>query len=166
MFKVHALSERPSVVINLHKKILESGREDDGPGATKVALNPVNTGKLDVFEIRPETFQRALAEMENQTLWDTLIYIGDGEWIGESLQSGNLTFACDGLYMEKLDSERRSTVFVLRCKLREKTARGAVVEKGRHASNYRSKLLGAMCMLLFPKAATVAPREYRRCKGL
>ena len=37
--------------------------------------------------------------------------------------------------------------------------------KGRHASNYRRELLGAMCVLLLLKAATVAPREYRRCKG-
>ena len=40
-----------------------------------------------------------------------------------------------------------------------------MVEKGRHASNYRGKLLGAICVLLLLKAATVVPREYRRCKG-
>ena len=55
--------------------------------------------------------------MNNQTLLDTLTYDDDGEWISESLQSGNLTFACDGSYMEKLDPERYSAAFVLRCKL-------------------------------------------------
>ena len=68
--------------------------------------------------------------MNNQTLLDTLTYDDDGEWISESLQSGNLTFACDGWYMEMLDSERCSAVFVLRCKLTGKAVRGTVVEKG------------------------------------
>ena len=77
-------------------------------------------------------------------------YDDDGEWIDESLRDGNLMFACDGSYMEKLDPER---------------SKGTVVEKGRHAGNYRGKLLGTMCVLLLLKAATVMPREYRRCKG-
>ena len=71
--------------------------------------------------------------MENQTLWGTLTYNDDGEWIGESLRDGNLTFACDGSYMENLDPERCSAVFVLRCNP-GKTAKGIVVEKGRHAN--------------------------------
>ena len=103
---------------------------EKGPGADEVTLNPVYTGKLGASEIRPKTFQGALAEMENQTLWDMLIYGDDGEWIGESLQSGNLTFACDGSYMEKLDSERCLAAFVLRCKLTGETVRDTVVEKG------------------------------------
>ena len=39
--------------------------------------------------------------MENQTLWNIVTYDEDSEWIGESLRDGNLTFACDGSYMEK-----------------------------------------------------------------
>ena len=71
-----------------------------------------------------------------------LTYDDDGEWIGESLQSGNLTFACDGSYMEKLDSERCSSAFVLRCKLTGEIVRGTVVEKRKRASNYRGELDG------------------------
>ena len=71
-----------------------------------MTLNPVNTGKWDASEIRPETFQGALADMENQTLWGTLTYTDDGEWIGKSLQSGNLTFARDG----RLKKMRRTMV--------------------------------------------------------
>ena len=67
--------------------------------------------------------------------------------------------------MEKLDPERCLASFVLWYKLTKTTAKGTVVEKGRHASNYRGKLLDAMCVLLLLKAATVEPREYRRCKG-
>ena len=101
------------------------------PGTDEVTLNPKNTGKLKKNETRPETFERALAAMETQTFWDTLIYDGDGEWIGESLCSGNLTLACDGSYMEKLDLGRCSAAFVMRCKLTGKTVKGTVVvEKG------------------------------------
>ena len=89
---------------------------EEGPGADEVVLNPAHTEKLDASEIRPEVFQEALAGMGNQTLWDTLTYDDDGEWIGKSLQNGNLTFACDGSYMEKLDPERCSAAFILRCK--------------------------------------------------
>ena len=138
---------------------------EEGPGADEVTLNPAHTGKLGATEIRPETFQEALTVMENQTLWDTLTHGDAGEWIGESLQNGNMTFACDGSYIEKPDPERCSAAFVLRCKLTGKTVKGTIVEKGRHASNYRGKLLGVMCVLLLLKAATVMPREYRRCKG-
>ena len=69
---------------------------EEGQGADEVTLNPAHAGKLDATEIRPETFQEVLAAMENQTLQDTLTYEDDGKWIGESLQNGNLTFACDG----------------------------------------------------------------------
>ena len=103
---------------------------EEGPGTDEVTLNPAHTGKLDAPETKPETFQETLAEMENQTLWDTLTYDDDGEWIGKSLRDGNLTFACDGSYMEKLDPERCSAVFVLRCKQTGKTAKGTLVEKG------------------------------------
>ena len=48
---------------------------------------------------------------------------------------GNLMFACDGSYMEKLDPERCSAAFVLRCKQTGKTAKGTMAEKERHASN-------------------------------
>ena len=37
--------------------------------------------------------------------------------------------------------------------------------KGRHASNCRGELLGAMCVLLLLKTATAAPREYIMCKA-
>ena len=57
-------------------------------------------------------------------------------------------------------------MFVLRCKQTGKTAKGIVEEKGRHASNYRGELLGAMGVLLLLKAATVGPREYRRSAGV
>ena len=129
---------------------------EEGPCTDEVALNPAQTGKLDASETRPEIFQEALAEMENQTLWDTLTYDDDDEWVGKSLRNGNLMFACDGSYMEKLDPERYSAVFVLRCKQTGKTAKCTVVEKRRHASNYRGELLSAMCVLLLLKAATVA----------
>ena len=52
---------------------------EKGPGADEVTPNPVNTGKFDASEIRPETFQGALADMENQTLRDTLTYDDDDE---------------------------------------------------------------------------------------
>ena len=58
---------------------------EEGSGTDEVTLNPAHTGKLDASETRAETFLEALAEMENQTLWDTLTYDEDGEWIGESL---------------------------------------------------------------------------------
>ena len=103
---------------------------EEGTGADEVTLNPAHTGKLNATEIRLETFQEALAEMENQTLWDTLTYEDNGEWIGESLQHGNLMFAYDGSCMEKLDPERCSAAFVLWFKLTGKTAKGTVVEKG------------------------------------
>ena len=134
------------------------------PGTDEVTLNPKNTGKLETSEARPETFEGALAAMENQTLWDTLTYDGNGEWIGESLHNRSLTFGCDDSYMEKLDPGRCSAAFVLRYKLTGKTAKGTVVDKGRHADNCRGELLGAMYVLLLLKAATAAPREYRRCK--
>ena len=36
-----------------------------GPDKDEVTLDPVNTGKLDASETRPETFEGALAAMEN-----------------------------------------------------------------------------------------------------
>ena len=79
MLEIHALSGRPSVGINANKEIIESGRGnitvqytgdtfvsmEEGPGTDEVNLNPAHTRKLDASETRPETFQEALAEMEN-----------------------------------------------------------------------------------------------------
>ena len=60
---------------------------EEGPVADEVTLNPTNTGKLDVSEIRPETFQEALAGMEAEKLWGTLTYDDDGEWIGPLMRA-------------------------------------------------------------------------------
>ena len=88
---MHAFGGRSSFGINSIKEFLESGRGtsqytgdtfvsvEERPGTDEVTLNPAHTGKLDASEIRPETFQEALAEMENQMLWDTLTYDDNGE---------------------------------------------------------------------------------------
>ena len=52
---------------------------EEGPGTDEVTLDPAHTGELDASETRSETFQEALVEMENQTLWDTLTYDDNGE---------------------------------------------------------------------------------------
>ena len=68
---------------------------EEGPDTDEVTLNPAHTGKLDASKTRPETFQEALAEMENQTLWDTLTYDDNGKWIDKSLVASCIYVLCE-----------------------------------------------------------------------
>ena len=47
----------------------------------------------------------------------------------------------------------------------QKTAKGMVVEKERHASDYSGELLGAICVLLLLKAETRRQQAHACCKG-
>ncbi|EJK71944.1 hypothetical protein THAOC_06571 [Thalassiosira oceanica] len=102
-----------------------------------------------------ETLLDVLRQLPNQPgLWDNAECDGDGWWIGESLNNGDLVVVSDGSYKSEKAIDVCSCAFRLLCKRRKFKFQCTWAERIPEAGIYRGEILGALGYLIVLRVVT------------
>jgi hypothetical protein len=104
------------------------------------------TAPLSTYWERPDSYG-------NGSLWENLLYDGDGEWIWDGLCGGSLCIAHDGSYMAEKTPGFCLAGVIIFCSSSQQWLKLSVTELSDTASNYCRELLGAVITLLILLAA-------------
>ena len=152
-------------------------RQDESPSASTdvsdLQLATISSVDNDTTQIRlhsrclqpqprqdqsDETLLDVLRELPNPGLWDNAECDGDGWWIGESLNNGDLVVVSDGSYKSEKAIDVCSCAFRLLCKRRKLKFQCTWAERIPEAGIYRGEILGALGYLIVLRVVT--SREY------
>ena len=101
-----------------------------------------------------ETLLDALRNLPNPGLWDNAECDGDGWWIEESLNNGDLVVVSDGSYKSEKATDVCSCAFRLLCKRRKLKFQCTWAERLPEAGIYRGEILGALGYLIVLRVVT------------
>ena len=101
-----------------------------------------------------ETLLDVLRQLPNPGLWDNAECDGDGWWIEESLNKGDLVVVSDGSYKSEKATDVCSCAFRLLCKRRKLKFQCTWAERLPEAGIYRGEILGALGYLIVLRVVT------------
>jgi ribonuclease HI len=104
----------------------------------------------------PLSFHEVLLSYGNDSLWENMVFDGDGSWIGTGIAAGSLALAHDGSYMASESVHLCSAGVILFCTTTKQCLKASISERSDAASNYRGELLGAVMAMLILRAALVS----------
>jgi len=111
-----------------------------------------------------------LRKLPNPGLWDDAECDGNGWWIEESLNNGDLVVVSDGSYKSEKATDVCSCAFRLLCKRRKLKFQCTWVERLPEAGIYRGEILGAVGYLIVLRVVTTrasfAARPRPAVKGI
>ena len=123
-------------------------RNQDGSTVTVVA-----SAEPPVPEERPRTIREVLGEWGGTWMWKSTQFIGDENWLVESIREGTCLAVTDGSYIKEITREACSSGFVLECTAGRGRIIGSFPEQSKDACAYRGELLGLLAIHLVLLAA-------------
>jgi len=107
---------------------------------------------------QPNTIQDVLLDWGHTWLWDSLVLIGDDDWLVEAIAEGTCMAVTDGSYIKELYPNMCSAAFILECRQGRGRIFGSFAEQSSVACAYRGELMGLMAIhLIFLAANKLRP---------
>jgi hypothetical protein len=110
-------------------------------------------------------FERNLKNYDNETLWESLDYDGDGSWILEGMINRSLIIIHDGSYMKEISPSICAAATMIYCTLAKARCKCTWAEKSESAGAYRGEILGGIMTQLLLRAAAIGYKGKIPCVG-